>query len=256
MKKLLLFVLLVLFIPTIAFADISPVAISGYSVQATKGSEVVLSIKGTENMNGTLKYNKDELKYVSMRVDDPAVIEGEELNGSLKITKNNPGELSFKYQQFVEDGHLTEPNLEDVLIKFVVLKVPSSKKINIQYIPDNKDVLYGEKSYTYSFVIREPNDKVSTKDDTNLGEWVNNPKPYVPEKEDNDCNCNDNEDDDTTDESDDKNECPTCECPAVEENKCKDSENSTLLYVSWAISGVLLIVLIVLLMKNKKKIQS
>ena len=58
----------VLILPVFARADMTPVAIDGYAIQATKGSEEVLSIKGIDNFDGTIQYNKDELKYVSWGV--------------------------------------------------------------------------------------------------------------------------------------------------------------------------------------------
>lgn len=245
MKKIFIVLFVIMFIvPFKASADMAPISINGYAVQATEGSEIVLSITGYDMMDGTLKYNKEELKYVSMRVEDPTIIEGEYVRGSLKITKNNPGELSFKYQQYVEDGQLTEEKLESVLVKFVVLKVPESKKINIKYIPDNNEVLYGESSHIYTFVIRNPKDEVITTDDTDLGDWTNNPKPYTSgndgAEDDNDISSNPQDSDNENDT------CPKC-------TETESKEDNTLLYVSWGVSGLLFLALVIVLFKNRKK---
>ena len=65
MKKLFIVLFVIMFIvPFKASADMAPISINGYAVQATEGSEIVLSITGYDMMDGTLKYNKEELKYV------------------------------------------------------------------------------------------------------------------------------------------------------------------------------------------------
>ena len=152
MKKIFtLLSLIILMIPVVVKADVTPVSITSYAKQATIGSEIVVELKCTEKLDGKLKYNSEELEFVSITSQLPSydLMPPERV----EVKENKLGELVFT----VEEKNTS------VLAIFKVKKA-NSDSVKITYYPEDKSLLYGSESKDIEYsVIKET--KEVTKED-------------------------------------------------------------------------------------------
>lgn len=149
MKKLFLLLLIgIIMIPTAVKADRTPISISGYSKQATLGSEIIFQLKGYTKFDGKLEYNSEELEYLSTNIVN-AVLDDVLSGQKIEVLSNEPGKLVFKYYNPSESTEYV-----NILISFRVKSVPEDNKTKITYYPDDSSVLYNgtSKELEYSLI--------------------------------------------------------------------------------------------------------
>lgn len=218
MKKYLIFVIAIIsiIIPSVVKADVNPIGIKGYSLQGTVGSEIVFELSGTSKFDGSITYNVNELEYVSNEVFDPMIIEGQSGPlGKINIISNNSGELKFTFDR---DENSLENSLITLQFKFRVKSVTETGKVTIKYVPKDTSVIYGEESASTDYsIISQSNE--STLDD------VKEKSNEIYDKANNLIDQGINQ---------------------------INKTNDIMTYIPWAISGALLVALIVVIIKKKE----
>lgn len=214
LKYLILVFALIALLPITVKADRIPVGINGYAKEGAVGSEITFTLTGVRDFDGTITYNKDELDFVTVEVYDPSASDISGPTGTVKFSSKNPGKLVFN---FIPDAEKGTDSYVAVQFTFKV-KAATNGKVDVVYTPNNADVLFGTKSATQSYTI--------------LGQTTN---------------CESTE---TTTNSTETNTetTETASNPPV----VSATADNTLLYVSWGVSGLLLVAVIVLALKKRQ----
>ncbi len=198
-------------------ADIHPVGVNGYSKHATIGSEIVFTLNGTQKFDGTITYNSNELELISHVVGANTDDDIAYPVGKISDVSKEAGKLVFKY---VEAADGSNDSSKIIIFTFKVKAVSNSGKVTVTYTPNDSSVLYGTKSASQDYPVISNNCN-SESTSTTVPETTEVPK-----------------DNSTTD------------TVTTETVKCEEPSKVTL-YAPWALSGVLLVALIVVASKKK-----
>ena len=226
MKKFLkiLFAFIFLMIPFAVKADWHPATIGGYSLQAAVGSDIYFYIRGTDNLDGSIKYNANELEFVDSYIFDPSFIEGGMNSlGTIKIVSKASGDITFKYSS--EEFDSTE--IKDLVFHFKVNAAPASGKLLITFEPKDTSIFSGEKSVIKEYeiiasgIVTDKNDEATT----NTVDEIKDEANEIKEK------------------------ANTIIDKAIEKT---ETANNIMTYVPWVLSGVLFVALIVVAVKKKE----
>ena len=146
-KSFLIVIMMFVIYPMVSNADINPLKFEGYAKQGSIGSELVFLIRGYNSFDGTIKYNSDELEFVSIDDDYPTFIEGISIEkGKIDIISNDSGKIVFKYK-------VAASEIKDILVTFKVKKIPDDKIIKITYVPNDLSTIYDQESITLDYRV-------------------------------------------------------------------------------------------------------
>ena len=216
LKYLILVIALAIMLPVVVKADKAPVAFDGYSYETAVGAEIDFIIAGYADFDGKITYNKNELTLVKEGVYDPTFVEGAvEPLGEIKYTNKVDGEATFK---FIKSDDASVSSVKKLRFTFKV-KSASSNEIKIVYTPNDPAVLFGSPSYTRTYTVLGDKTKCVESTETTTNSTETNTE--------------------TTE---------TASNPPV----VSATADNTLLYVSWGISGLLLVAVIVLALKKRQ----
>ncbi len=221
-------------LPLAAKADAYPLGSELYSQQSTKGSTISYVLKGyivdnakNSNLSGVISYNPNDLEFVKVTEGVVDHIEGELPEaGTLTVTSKTAGQvkISYKNKAFEEGDRVN-------LIATFKVKTDTKDKINISF-KDN----YSATEIKSAIDVIKNSANVSDKNNTNAS--------------DNNINTTDK---DNTTTSDNNIDATDKNSTAVSDKNTESSaKDNKLMYVSWGISGVLLVALIVVCLKKRQ----